>query len=157
LNPGDRVFWLRHERDAGSHSRVRIPAVYIGLKSKTERDSGTVFALVDGKVEKKTVKLHNLLARDMEKEIDTAIEGLALYNGKPLTPPQYGALAWLRSNGGLEVPNMDLNGRSKEWPKHRTLEGLQERGLINVEQKGTYWRCEITPLGNALLQERSHA
>jgi hypothetical protein len=153
MQPGDKVFWIRHDRDTGSHTRTRVPAVYIGLKSKKERDSATVFTLVDGAVEKKTIKLTNILPRDMEKEIDEAITGLAFYNGPRVTDPQMSALAWLKNNGGLEVPNMDLNGRSKEWPRHKTLEGLQERGLITVEQKETYWRAKVNPLGEAVLQE----
>jgi hypothetical protein len=153
VNAGDRVFWIRHERDKGSHARVKVPAVYIGLKSKTERDSCTVFALVDGEVQKKNVKLTNLLPRDMDKEIDAAVTGRALYNGPRITDPQMSALAWLKSNGGLEVPNMNMDGRSPEWPTHRTLEGLQDRGLIDVKQDGTHWRCDVNPLGEDVLQE----
>jgi hypothetical protein len=153
MQAGDKIFWLRHDRDKGSHTRTRVPAVYIGHKSKTDRESATVFTLVDGEVQRKNIKLMNILPRDTEKEIDAAITGLAFYNGRTVTAPQMSALAWLKHNGGLEVPNMDLNGRSKEWPSHRTLEGLQERGLINVEQTGSYWRCEINPLGEAVLQE----
>jgi hypothetical protein len=156
MQAGDKVFWIRHNRDAGSHTRTRVPAVYIAPKSKTDRDTATVFVLIDGEVQKKNVKLTNMLPRDMEKEIDSAITGLAFYNGPRVTDPQMSALAWLKNNGGLEVPNMDLNGRSKEWPRHTTLEGLQERGLIKVEQKDTYWRCEVNPLGEAVLQEHSN-
>jgi hypothetical protein len=157
VNAGDRVYWIRHDRDKGSHTRTKVPAVYIGLKSKTDRDSATVFALVDGEVQKKNIKLTNILPRDVEKEIDGAITGLAFYNGPRITDPQMSALGWLKSNDGLEVPNMDLNGRSPEWPSHRTLEGLQDRGLITVEQKETYWRAEVNSLGEAVLQEHLYA
>lgn len=153
MKPGDRIYWLRHDRDAGSHKRVRIPAIFVGLRGDS-RDNGSVFALFDGKVSQRAVKLDNLLPRTEEKEIDKAAAGRALYSGEPLTTPQWYGLEWLQCNSGLMITGSEFNGRPSDWPTQRTFDGLERRGLIHVIREGDYWAATLNDLGRALLGEK---
>lgn len=153
MQAGDRVYWLRHDRDQGSRVRFKVPAVFIGPVNKEDRDSATIFALLDGKVQKKNVKLTNLLDRKDEKEIDAAVVGKAFYNGKPLTPPQQQALEWLGRNSGLIVPDIEVDRQPKDWPALRTFDGLEDRGLLHVLRSDNYYAAAINDLGRSLLAE----
>lgn len=154
MKPGDRIYWLRHDSRSGSRAILRNPAIFIGLKERGS-DTANVFVMEDGAIKRRHAKTHNLLDRTEDKEIDVATEGLALYNGPVPTQPQMRALSWLKENGGLEVPNMNMDGRSKEWPTKQTLDGLLERGLITFEQKEFTWEVKVNPMGEAILNEHS--
>lgn len=56
-----------------------------------------------------------------------------------LTAAQESALRWLRANGGLTVPNMNMHGRAREWPQVRTLRALVAKGAATFEQGEYDW------------------
>jgi hypothetical protein len=154
MKPGDRVYWLRHNHDLGPRAVVRCPAIYIGLAGK-DREKGFVYTLEDGEVKRRPAALHNLLARTEDKEIDTAAAGMSYYTGPVLTETQLSALGWLKRNGGLQVPNMNMHGKAKEWPAKATLNGLLDRGLITFEQQETEWKVAVNDMGEALLRQHN--
>lgn len=158
MKPGDRVFWLRYNRELGSKTTTRVPAIFVGYRDKN-REGGTVFHLdIDGSVVKKSIKLDNILPRNIDKPIDEAAKHMALYNGPTITPIQLKALEWLGDNSGLMVTETEMNGgRPKDWPAHRTFEGLFERGLIDVVSSDDFWGAAINDLGRSILRERSLA
>ena len=67
-----------------------------------------------------------------------------------LTKAQLAALRWLEANGGLCVPNMNLAGRSREWPERRTLNCLIRDGLIDFEQRTYEWCVKVNEKGRSL-------
>lgn len=69
------------------------------------------------------------------------------------TGAQIRALRFLLHNGGLEVPNMNMAGRSRDWPDRRTLNALSSKGAINFTQLTYTWRVDITEAGRAALAE----
>lgn len=69
-----------------------------------------------------------------------------------LPKAQLGALRWLIANGGLEVPNMDLNGRSPEWPTAATLRALEKRNLISFWPNRTTWRVDVLSSGRKVAE-----
>lgn len=154
MKPGDKVFWLRHDRNYGQRAVVRIPAIYIGLAGK-ERERGFVYILEEGVVKRRPAMLHNLLARTDAREIDDEAAGFSYYTGVPPTKIQLNALSWLKHNGGLEVPNMNMDGKAKEWPAKATLTGLVDRGLLDFEQSEFHWKVTINAMGEAVMREHT--
>jgi hypothetical protein len=63
------------------------------------------------------------------------------------------ALRWLKSNGGLTVPNMNMHGRAREWPQTRTLRALVAKGLADFEQGETEWTVRPNSAGEAAMAE----
>jgi hypothetical protein len=64
-----------------------------------------------------------------------------------ITPAQLRALRWLHNNGGLTVPNMNMHGRSKEWPDTRTLRALVNKDLCDFEQSEFDWTVRPSKAG----------
>jgi hypothetical protein len=149
VKAGDKIYWLRSDRSLGSKTRIRIPAIYLGFVGK-ERESCFVYVMEGQEVKRRMAKLHNLLDRVDEKQIDEAAKNLALYSGPAITRSQLDALKWLDKNGGLEVGNMNMDGRSKEWPTKRTLGALVERGLIDFKQGEFTWKVEVNDMGKSV-------
>ena len=75
-------------------------------------------------------------------------------DAKP-TKAQLRALAWLADNGGLEVPNMNMHGRSKEWPNTKTLRCLVRDGLADFEQRPETWRVTVSDAGRAITTTKT--
>lgn len=154
MKPGDRIYWLRHIKDTGSRARLRVPAIFLGFVPK-ERESCYVYIMEDGEVVRRKAKTYNMLPRTEDKEIDVAAVGRSHYCGPALTGPQLSALGWLRSNGGLEVLNMNMDGKAKEWPAKATINTLIDRGLVTFEQQELAWKVEVNQMGEAVLREHT--
>lgn len=73
-----------------------------------------------------------------------------------LSPAQVRAVNFLRANHGLTVPNMNLHGRSKEWPTRATLNALLRKGVIDFEQDQYGWTVRLTAAWNT-RQGTDHA
>jgi hypothetical protein len=69
---------------------------------------------------------------------------------RKLSPTQRYAIRWLANNGGLEVPNMNLDGRSSDWPTVATLRALLKRDLVTFTQGRNHWRVDLSEAGKAL-------
>lgn len=65
---------------------------------------------------------------------------------------QLAALRWLKANGGLEVPNMDLHGRAKEWPTIAQLRALDKRNLISFYRGRESWSVQLLSTGTRVLE-----
>lgn len=73
------------------------------------------------------------------------------HSHKKPTRAQKEALAFLDNNGGLEVPNMNMHGRSKEWPTRATLQAIIDRGWAKFEQLEFSWKVTTTDAGKTLI------
>jgi hypothetical protein len=70
-----------------------------------------------------------------------------------VTPAQASALRWLKANGGLSVPNMNMAGKSREWPNTRTLRVLVKKGLLAFTQGEFEWSVNLTSAGIEMLEQ----